>query len=369
MIRRLLLLNGLAVVAAVVQHASGWGFTSLFWWTDRYAGVAPPDFTQVGSATYYALRIAEQLTVFAPPAFLFVSGVFVAFAAGRDGTAFGWDKAAGRVRMLVIPYVAWSLALFALRAADGVVDEPRGYVTRLLLGGAAEPYYYVPLVVQVYLLAPLLTPLLKKHWKPVLIFAAAVQLGAQAARYPVILGWEMPAATWVVEHTPGWFMPLTAFWFVFGVAAGFHWSALTQWLSRWRPVLPWAALGLALLGVREWELLLRGSGNEWVAPWPTVVDSLYSSALILTFLSFAGARLPAWDQLDRLGEQSFGIYLLHAPVLELLARTSYHAAPSLLGHQWLFQAILVAGGLGLPLLLMAIVNRSSIRPVYNYVFG
>jgi fucose 4-O-acetylase-like acetyltransferase len=368
-IRRLLLLNGLAVIAVVVQHASGWGFTTLFWWTDRYSGVAPPDFSDLGSATYYALRFAEQVTVFAPAAFLFTSGVFVAFAAGRDGRAFGLDKATGRVRMLVIPYVAWSCALFLLRAADGIVEPPRGYLAGLLIGGAAEPYYYVPLVVQLYLLAPLFTPPLRKHWKPLLLFAAVLQLATQTARYPVLLGWNMPSATWIVGHTPGWFLPLTAFWFVFGVAAGFHWSGLMQWLARWRPVLPWTTLALALLGVLEWELLLHASGKSWLTPGPTVIDALYSVSLILMFLSLVSVQVPVRGQLDWIGERSFGIYLLHAPVLELLARTSYHSAPALLGHQWLFQAILVAGGLALPLLLMALVNRTPIRPVYNYVFG
>jgi surface polysaccharide O-acyltransferase-like enzyme len=368
-IRRLLLLNGLAVVAAVVQHATGWGYTSLFWWTNRYSTAVPPDFSHLGSASYYALRVAEQLTIFAPPAFLFVSGVFVAFAAGRAGLGYGWEKAAGRIRMLVIPYAAWSVAIFAVRAAEGAVEQPAGYVTKLLVGGAADPYYYVPLVVQFYLLAPVVVPLLKERWKTLLIAAAVIQVGAQAARYSLILGWKLPAADWIVGHSPGWFVPVTALWFVSGVAAGFHWTAVMQWLARWRPVLPWATAGFAALGVLEWELLLRGSGRQWLPPGPTVIDTFYSGSLILTFLAFAHVEFPAQDELNRLGERSFGIYLMHAPVLELLARLTYHAAPAILAEQWLFQSLLVAAGLALPLLFMAAVNRSPARPVYNYVFG
>jgi len=323
----------------------------------------------MGSATYYGLRLAEQLSVFAPPAFLFVSGVFVAFAAGRDGAGFGWDKAAARIRMLVIPYLVWSCGIFVLRAAEGAIETPRGYVARLLFGGAAEPYYYVPLVVQVYLLAPVLVPLLKNRWKPVLIAAAVLQLGAQAARYPMMLGWNAPVAGWIVERTPGWFVPLTAFWFLFGVTAGFHWPVLMQWLVRRRSVLPWVTIACAVLGVVEWELLLRASGVSWLSPSPTVFDALYSGALILTFLAFSQVEFPARAWLDRLGERSFGVYLMHAPVLEVLARASYHATPTLLAHQWMFQLLLLAGGLALPLLVMAIVNRSPARPIYNYVFG
>lgn len=369
MLRRLLLLNGLAVVAAVVQHGTGWGYTSLFWWTDRYSDVVPPDFSRMGGAEYYALRAGEQVSVFAPPAFLFVSGVFVAFASGRDGRGFGWDKALGRIRMLVIPYVVWSCAIFAMRAAEGSVESPAAYVAKLLFGRAAEPYYYIPLVVQLYLFAPVLVPMLKKHWKLLLLLAVVIQVSTQVLRYPVLLGWDVPSAVWLTEHTPGWFVPLTAFWFPFGIAAGFHWSALAQWLARWRGVLPWATAAFGLLGVLEWELLLRGSGGSWLSPAPTVVDSLYSCSFILTFLAYSQLAIPGQEQLGLLGERSFGVYLMHAPVLEIIARTTYHAAPAVLGHQWLFQSLLVAGGLAIPLLLMAVVNRSSARPLYNFVFG
>ena len=61
MIRRLLLLNGLAAISAVIYHATGWGFTAMFWWTDQYLPISVPDFSQLGSVSYYALRLVEQI--------------------------------------------------------------------------------------------------------------------------------------------------------------------------------------------------------------------------------------------------------------------------------------------------------------------
>jgi peptidoglycan/LPS O-acetylase OafA/YrhL len=313
--------------------------------------------------------VAEQLSVFAPPAFLFVSGVFAAFAAGRSGVGFGWDKAVSRIRMLAIPYVVWSVAIFVMRAAEGSIDRPTGYLAKLIFGGAAEPYYYVPLVVQFYLLAPVLVPMLKKHWMPLLLIAGGIQVAVQVARYPVMLGWDVPAAAWVAEPIHRWTVPLMAVWFPAGIAAGFHWPALTGWLARWRPILPWATVTFALLGVIEWELLRHASGSQWLPPRPTLVDSLYSGSAILTFLAFSQMDIPARDQLDWLGERSYGVYLMHAPALEILARGSYHAVPALIGHAWLFQLLLVTFGLAAPLLFMALVNRSPARPAYNYLFG
>lgn len=368
MTRRLLLLNGLAVIGAVVYHATGWGFTALFWWTDRYQPVAVPDFSQLGGPTYYGLRALEQLVTVSVPAFLFVSGYFVAFAVGRE-PRLGWRKVSGRLRMLLIPYVVWSVAIFVARGFDGTTDTPVGYLEQLLFGQAAAPYYYIPLLTQLYLLSPLVVPRLRQHWKPWLVTAALLQLVVQLARYPVLLGWDVPPATWIVRHTGGWFFPHMVFWFVFGAFAGFHVAGLKDWVKRWKPVLPALTAVLGVMALLEWELVLRGSGRQWLTPTPTVLDSLYSGGVILTFVAFAQSRVRFERPLDALGERSFGVYLIHAPVLELVSRASYHFVPAVLGHQLLFQSLLVATGVGVPLLLMAAVNRSPARSSYNYLFG
>jgi surface polysaccharide O-acyltransferase-like enzyme len=368
MTRRLLVLNGIAVIGAVANHTVGWGFTSLFWWTDRYQAVTVPDFSQLGGSSYYALRALEQLVTFSLPAFLFVSGFFVAFAAGREATV-GWGKLRGRLKTLLIPYLLWSLAIFAFRGLDGAADTPGGYAQQLLFGRAAIPYYYIPLITQLFLLSPLIVLGLKWHWRVVLLGAALLQAIVQLARYSVLLGRNDPIATWVWDHAPGWFFPTMVFWFVFGTFAGLNGAPFRQWLSQRKPMLPWLTLGFGILGVMEWELLLRVSGQQWLNPTPTLVDSLYSGAVILTFLALADVKVPARRQLDVLGERSFGIYLVHAPVLELLSRAVYHVAPPLLGNQMVFQSVLIVVGVGVPVLLMAIVRRSPARPCYNYLFG
>jgi fucose 4-O-acetylase-like acetyltransferase len=369
MTRHLLLLNGLAVIGAVVNHASGWGFTSLFWWTDRYEAVTVPDFSQMGTPTYYALRALEQLIMFSVPAFLFVSGFFVAFAAGRGTTTVGWDKVGTRIRTLLIPYLLWSLAILIGRSFEGSGRTAAGFFEQLLFGGAAEPYYYIPLITQLFLLSPLLILWLKTDWRSVLLAAGMLQLVVQLARYPVLLGWDAPMATWIARHSPGWFFPNMVVWFVLGAFVAFHLAAVRERLSRWKPVLPWMTAALGLLALVEWELLLRFSGEQWLAPTPTVFDSLYSGAFIVTILAFAQAKVPGRRPLDALGERSFGVYLIHAPVLELVSRTAYHVAPVLLAYQFAFQPLLIVMGLGVPILIMMVVNRSPARPFYNYLFG
>ena len=76
MVRRLPLLNGLAALASVLYHSTSWGFVAMFWWTHRYLAVSVPNFDQLGSLSYYGLRVIEQLIAFAIAAFLFISGFF-----------------------------------------------------------------------------------------------------------------------------------------------------------------------------------------------------------------------------------------------------------------------------------------------------
>jgi peptidoglycan/LPS O-acetylase OafA/YrhL len=45
-------------------------------------------------------------------------------------------------------------------------------VRRYLTGGASGSYYYIPMLVQMYLLSPLLVPLAKKHWRLTLLVTA-----------------------------------------------------------------------------------------------------------------------------------------------------------------------------------------------------
>ena len=209
MTRHLLVLNGLAVFASVAYHASGWGFISLFWWTHRYEAVAVPNFAQMGSATYYGLRFLEQSVTFGLPAFLFVSGFFIAFAAGRDAVQLGWGKVGIRVKTLVIPYILWSIAIFAGRGLEGATDTSAGYFKQLIFGRAADPYYYIPLITQLYFLSPLVVGWVKRHWKAALVVAALIQLTIQLARYPVLLGWNVGEASWILRRARSWFF---AFW-------------------------------------------------------------------------------------------------------------------------------------------------------------
>jgi peptidoglycan/LPS O-acetylase OafA/YrhL len=370
MIRRLLQLNGIAILGVILFHAAGWGFVALYAWQERYSASVAPGSDPTGSVAYFTLRLMEQLAVFAIPAFLFVSGYFVAFATRRDQRTVGWNVIGARITGLLIPYLIWSALLFVLAALQGQLYSPSQYLVGLLIGQANPAYYYVPLLVQFYLLAPLLVPLARNHWRLLLLVSALIQLAVQVLYFPTLYNVTAPAALEpFVDAIPKWLFPTRIFWFSLGMVAGFHLVELKALLVRIKwPALA-AAVALIPLGMVEWETILRLSHQPLLTHRETLLDSVYSLAALMAFLAFDKTTLPLARRLEELGSRSFGIYLVHSPVMEFTARGLYHLAPWVLAYQIVFQPLIIVTGLGIPLLLMALIDRSPARKYYKYLFG
>jgi membrane-bound acyltransferase YfiQ involved in biofilm formation len=369
MVRRLLYLNGLAVLGVILYHSSAWGFISMFWWTDRYSAVAVPNFERLGSLPYFALRGIEQLIIFSIPSFLFVSGFFIAFATGKYQETVGWNVILNRLKTLIIPYLIWSVAILVAKMIQGQQYSPLEVVEILLTGQAEPPYYYVPVLVQLYILSPIMVPFARNRWKPLLVLAGLIQLVTVALRYSFILNVWFLGRSILEIFTQSWLFPGYIFFFVLGMVVGFQLPKFKLWLQRYRWVFLGGLISFFTLGMIEWEALLHSSGQPWIAPSETVIDNLYAAMFLLSFLAFSEIRLPLGNKLANLGSKSFGIYLVHSPVIEYTARSIYHFAPFILSVQILFQPILWVAGLGVPLLLMAIVDRSPFRRFYSYLFG
>jgi membrane-bound acyltransferase YfiQ involved in biofilm formation len=369
MVRRLLYLNGLAVLAVVFYHSSAWGFISMFWWTHRYRPVTVPNFDQFGSLSYFGLRLVEQLIIFAIPAFLFVSGYFISIATGRRQSTIGWNLVGTRIKNLIIPYLIWSIIIISLLAIEGTRYTRWEFLTLILLGQAAAPYYFVPLLVQFYLLSPVIVLMIKSKGKLFLLLAALIQVMILSTRYSAILGFDNPIMEFLSLFNKSYLVPGQIFWFSFGIYVGFHPDILKQFLNK----VKWLLLSLAVLtffiGVFEWEVLLHLSGQDWISPRETLVDHLYAGAIILTYLAFEKFNSPFSAQLQNIGTKSYGVYLIHAPVLQYTARIVYHIMPGLFAYQFVFQIVLIVLGLGIPLLMMTFVNKSPARRYYEYAFG
>ena len=172
----------------------------------------------------------------------------------------------------------------------------------------------------------------------------------------------------MLTFTASWFFPGHIFWFVFGITFKFQLMSIKSWLERNKWKLLILSMVLIPLGIIEWELILWNSQQDWLTPKRTLVDEIYSLIFLLSFLAFSNFQLPFSKQINYIGTKSYGIYLVHSPVLEYTSRGIYHIAPWMLGTQFLFQPILIALGVSIPLLLMKILERSPARRLLSIYF-
>lgn len=370
MTRRLLLLNGLAILAVVCNHTIAWGFTAMFWWTDRYRPVTVPNFDQLGTVPFYTLVVLRQLTVFAVPTFLFVSGFFIAYAARGSQSVLTWKGVRVRITNLLIPYLLWSILIFTGEMLQGETHQPVEYLKRLALGGAYSAYFYVPLLCQFYLLAPFLVPFARSRWRGLLAGAALLQLGIISLSYLNLFGIAPIVSPNILRflNSP-WLFLKWSFFFTFGIVFGFHLHQIRPWLTRYKWGLLAAVLVFGLLTIIEPEIILRSTGQDWHSYNHIISGTLYALAFALCFLAFYQVSVPYSETFFLLGKNSYGIYLLHPLVLEYGARAIRLLLPLLLAYQILFQPLLVLLAVGGPLLLMAIIAKSSMRRSYRYLFG
>lgn len=369
MIKRLLYLNGYATVAAVVHHSINWVLIGMFWWTDRYRAVSIPNFEQLGSVNYYGIRVVDQLTVVAVPAFLFISGVHIAIATGLGQNTVDWRLIINRIGKLLPPYLIWSVLIILFNLLQGESYSILALTRILLLGQAAAPFYYVPLLIQLLILSPWLIPLARKRAALLLMVTAALTILMSVSYYSLFLGDDPPGLNMFFTILRDWHLPGYIFWFALGIVIKFHLSGIKRSLSK---ISLWLVIGLMLtfiLGIIEWDLFRVQSGREWISAQVTLIDKVFTLLFILSYINFDRLDYPFATQLAQIGTKSYGIYLSHTLFLELVARTVYHILPGLLAFPYLFDLGLVVAGLGIPLTMMAVFEKSPLRRMYRYFYG
>ncbi len=358
MSKRLLWLNGAAIIAVAVHHAAAFSLQAMFDWTDRYMSVPVPNYDQIGSLPYYVLMLLRLLLTFAGPAFFFISGYFIGITAKGSQSTVSWSMVFSRIKYLLAPFFLWTVLRYVLlRDIPNNIDE------------ILTPYHWIPLLIQFYLLAPLIVYLVRRNWKLLLLAIAVLGWFSSFLTYMAEFGW-VPAQE-LQFNLPNWFFLFNLpFWFPFGVVIGLHLTEFKPRLIPYRWHLLVATIAMTFLVVVEYVVIDRLTGPAWLGPGFSGFTKLpYSLSLILCFLAFDRSRMPLADEVSQIGTKSLGIYLGNIPCVYFAAVLMYRFTPWLLGYQLVYLTILVLVGLGVPLLLMAIVRRSPIRHRYRLVFG
>ena len=73
-----------------------------------------------------------------------------------------------------------------------------------LTGSVSPAYYYVPLLIQLYLLAPFLIPIARKKPVTLLVVTGLIQLAVMLSYYPLLLGAQNPQLIALGQLVPKW---------------------------------------------------------------------------------------------------------------------------------------------------------------------
>ena len=360
MAKKLLFLNGLAILTIPVHHATAYGLQAMFIWTDRYMPVEVPNYDQMGSLYYYLIIILRQLDTYSVPAFLFISGYFVAFTVRGKNSKISLKTLTPRIKILLIPFIIWTIIRYImLRRVPTGIDE------------ILDPYHFIPLLIQFYLLSILLVPLARKNWKLLLIIFAAIHLTIQTVRYLNNVGVTFPGMDVMLTLSPRWlFYGQQPFWFPLGLVFGLYTTQFNNWIGNKRNFLIVATVTLAILGIAEYFIADYFNGEDWIGPtFAGFTRNFYILAFILLILALDQKAFPMEKRVSDIGSQSLGIYLANIPFIYIVAVLMYRFTPWVLGVQPVYLTVLLIVGLLGPLVLMTFVRRSPFRNTYRYFFG
>lgn len=371
MTKQLSVLAGLAILVVVLNHAAGYGQIALFLWADRYLGVTVPNWDALNSLEHYVLMVIRSLGIFTVPAFLFVSGFFSAYIGrGRRSVALQWKPAIKRIVSLAIPYLFWSLIIFAGDALQGDIYKPWDYVVKLLTTGALGHLYYVPLLCSFYLLSPWIVAAARVRPGWLIGISGLVQGGALVVRYIARFGDQTPILRWMIRITPDWSPQRWILFFVLGTVSAFNVQKVKTFFTSRKRLFLTLTLVCWMMNVIEGDVNLRRFQTEWLAGISTVSFHLFALSAIACFLAFSDQSIPGTNMLRELSKRSYGIYLVHLFLIDLTARLIREIAPWMLAYLVVFVPLLFAIGLGVPLLVMAGFHElSATRKVYRYLFG
>lgn len=307
-IPELQLVRALAILGVLTVHAS-----------------AAASISMLNSGYYFFYNFINIFMKFGTPTFILLSS-FVLFYSYYNRPINGklllsfYKK---RILYIIIPYIVFSVIYYALSQYN--IGKPllspetwNGFFNLLMAGKAYSHLYFVFISIQFYLLFPLILWLTKK--KPIFVHFLIP--------FGFIIQWAfvfMNLYDWHVKNKGSWSLSYFSLFFL-GAALGIYYPKIKEWIiiskqhATGYRVAAWIALWISwlIVGISHVTIYFnaRSHGTKYD---PLLYEFLWAfhavlSALVLIQAAFIIYRyLPAFisKPLYRLGQFSFGIYLVH----------------------------------------------------------
>lgn len=290
----------------------------------------------------------DQVMRFCVPLFIALSGFGLASKYGSSSISWG-EFLKRRVSKLIPPYLLWSFFFMVVLTAvpqwhqpfqlTGVLDVLNVVGYALLYGTADYQLYFIPLIVQLYLLFPLLSWLFNRgKW-----FVSAVAFGFQVWLYWYIQSYLSPYIKpgFFGSDGPQYFWFFTWIWyFVLGIilAQPNFQKTITSLSKPAIRIMYWATLGGLLWSVFHSYSTIKGGTDPLLALRFTKLPiMMYGTFFILTGLSWVIRRANNTTKnifssvivttLQILGNHSYTLFFAHTVALRIWFGWKYEVVP------------------------------------------
>lgn len=355
--RTIPLLSGLAILGVIFNHAN---------WHALRAFAAG----QIGGYPYI---VTDQIGKFAIVGFLFIAGYFSAYATNAGKTDLRWEVVRARLLGLLWPWLFWAIFFTLAQAIQGGEFSPEKLPGELLYNLFIQ-YYFIPLLMFYYLLAPAISHWARFNARSLLWVSAILQVVGIGLFYLRVYWPGFPPALqpWI-DVGPLQYLRF-AFAFPLGMFAGMFPQRVKEPLAKLKRPLPWLVLVFFGLSAIESGFAYH-YGAQNPAVWSIGGDqtrlsaALFSLAFVACFIVYENIKLPLNNQLIKMGTRSYGLYLSHYVILGILGKVLQRILPDALQQGWLIFPTLFILTAVLAMLLMEIVARSPFKRIYRYIFG
>lgn len=257
-----------------------------------------------GTTMFWTVSVLQKLSSFVVQGFILLSGVKLFLKGGeiKYGKFY-----LSRLTHVVIPYIIWVIIYYLYFCSEGYFRFSLSELGRfILIGDISAHFYFVVVIVQFYLLAPLWVMLFKRSNPSVVLVVCLIINTLCGLSLDSILAELFPNISF--EHLDLLF-PRYIFYWSAGCVIGLHYQEFQNYLRR-----RWLAITVffvTCLLIRGWFAIRFING----APaWMDQIHILYCISAILFFYMLSQLFIQGgWllKPLVPVDKSSYSIYLIH----------------------------------------------------------
>lgn len=254
----------------------------------------------------------NQIGRFGTPIFALISGFLLFLPLTRKKFKLGYFLKS-RISKILIPFLLWSIVYRYVRFIyeKWQFGDPMQEAITIISGNAFYHLYFVAIVVQFYIVFPLLQKLFKTQ-SLILVFAF-ISFIISYKLYGFHPNIEGPLGDYLGGKS---FMPIWIFYFAFGGFMAFYWKGITAFAKKRKWLMLILSLAIFAGAIVEYNVKGYVSNRR--------ISNLVNIPLLSIGVVGLYPFLAKWNVIKKplvvIGQYSMGIYLVHPLILYLMAR-------------------------------------------------